>query len=289
MKQFFLMTLTLYCNLLFASKVELEILGAGGPEIDGMASSSYILWVDNEARLIVDMGSGSLLNFEKSGAKIETLEAVVLTHLHIDHCVDLPAFVKAGYFTSRRKSLDILGPDGGVMFPSTTAYVETLFGKNGAYRYMHDVLTPQSESFEIKPYDIKKRTSREYPSFKLSFIKVPHGPVPSLALKIDIQGKIIIISGDTNNESGMLEEFAKNADLFVADHAVPETAEGHATKLHMSPSIIAKIAKTANVKKVVLTHRMNRTLRVEQRSMMIINKIYSKEILFGEDRMKLKI
>lgn len=62
--------------------------------IDGRASSSYILWIDDKAKLLVDMGSGSMLRFEQSKAKLEDLEAVVLTHLHIDHSVDLPSFIK---------------------------------------------------------------------------------------------------------------------------------------------------------------------------------------------------
>jgi len=97
-KMKFYLSLLLLVNLLFATKIELEVLGSGGPELDGRASASYILWIDNEARLLVDMGSGSMLRFEQSSAKLETLEAVVLTHLHIDHSVDLPAFIKAGFF-----------------------------------------------------------------------------------------------------------------------------------------------------------------------------------------------
>ena len=62
--------MTLFITLAFSSKVELEILGSGGPELDGRASTSYILWIDNEAKLMVDMGSGSMLRFEESGAKL---------------------------------------------------------------------------------------------------------------------------------------------------------------------------------------------------------------------------
>ncbi|MDQ7043755.1 MAG: MBL fold metallo-hydrolase [Sulfurimonas sp.] len=62
--------------------------------MDSRASTSYLLWIDDKARLIIDMGSGSMLRFEESGAKLEEIEAVVLTHLYIDHCVDLPSYVK---------------------------------------------------------------------------------------------------------------------------------------------------------------------------------------------------
>ena len=287
MKSLFLLALSI--SLLFGSKVELEILGSGGPELDGRASTSYVLWVDNEAKLIVDMGSGSMLRFEESNAKLETLQAVVLTHLHIDHSVDLPAFVKAGFFSQRTESLDIIAPDGNEYFPSTTEFLNDLFGSRGAYRYMSDVLSPQSDSFEIIPIDIKTTNVREYKDFRLTLMRVHHGIVPALALKIETHGRLIVISGDTNNADKTLEKLSLNADLLVAHHAVPEHARGYARELHMSPSIIATTAHKANVKKVLLTHRMNRTIGAEKNSLKVIKSIYKGEVIFAEDRMKLEI
>jgi len=286
-----LLIISLFSTVLLSSKIELEILGSGGPEIDGRASTSYLLWIDDEAKLIVDMGSGSMLRFEQSGAKLETLEAVVLTHLHIDHSVDLPAFVKAGYFSSRTKSLDIIAPFGNDNFPSIDEFLIALFGKNGAYRYMQDVLTAQSDSFEIKPIEVGLHdiTRRKYKSFTLTLIAVHHGFVPALALSIEVDGKKIIISGDTNNEDKNLEKIAKNADLFIAHHAVPEHTGRFAKSLHMTPSIIAKVAKTSHVKKVVLTHRMNRTRQKEKESLEIIQKSFKGDVIFAEDRMRIEL
>jgi len=287
----FLFFILLFSSILFSANVELEILGSGGPELDGRASTSYVLWVDGEAKLIVDMGSGSMLRFEQSNAKLETLEAVVLTHLHIDHCVDLPSFVKAGYFSDRKKSLDIIGPYGNANFPSIEEYLTGLFGKNGIYRYMKDVLSYFSDSFQIKDVEIdsKKIVKRDYDSFKLSFINVHHGIIPAIAVAIEVDGKKIIISGDTNNQNKNLEKIAQNADIFIAHHAIPQHFGKFAKSLHMTPSIIATVAKNANVKKVVLSHRMKRTLNKEKESLDIIKGFYNGEVVFAEDRMKIKL
>lgn len=285
----YLLIILLSISSLFATKIELEVLGSGGPELDGRASTSYILWIDNKARLLVDMGSGSMLRFEQSGAKLKDLEAVVLTHLHIDHAVDLPSYVKAGFFTSRYKKLDIIGPKGNNSFPSIDEYLVGLFGENGIYRYMRDVLNEDNDSFQIKAIPIENEKTLKYKSFSLKLITVHHGMVPALALRIDIDGKSIVISGDTNNQDNTLEDLAKDTNLFIAHHAIPKDSGKFARALHMNPSMIAKIAKDANVKKIILTHRMNRTLNHEKESLEIINKEFQGEVIFAEDRMKIEV
>ncbi len=101
--------------------------------------------------------------------------------------------------------------------------------------------------------------------------------------------KSILISGDTNNEDKNLQKIAKNADIFIAHHAITQHSGRFAKDLHMQPSIIAQVAKDANVKKVVLTHRMKRTLKNEDESLNIIKKVFKGKVLFAEDRMKLKL
>jgi len=276
---------------LFAKDISIQILGSGGPELDGRASSSYLLWIDNEAKLIIDMGSGSMLRFEENGAKIETLEAVVLTHLHIDHSVDLPAFIKAGYFSKRSASLDIIGPYKNAVFPSISEFLEGLFGAQGVYRYMQDVLTPQSDSFEIIPVEINADNiiTKKYKSFTLQLINVHHGIVPALAVAILVDGKKIIISGDTNDENHNLEKIALNADIFIAHHAIPEDANSFAKTLHMQPSTIAKTADKSHVKQLILSHIMNRTQNKKDESLKIIQKAYKGKIIFAQDNMHLKL
>lgn len=93
--------LCLWGALLHATEVRVQILGSGGPEFSARASSGYIVWIDGKAKLLVDCGGGTFLRFSQSGAKFEDLDAILLTHNHIDHTADLNAFMKAGFFTER--------------------------------------------------------------------------------------------------------------------------------------------------------------------------------------------
>jgi ribonuclease BN (tRNA processing enzyme) len=47
----------------------------------------------------VDMGSGSLLRFEQSGARLNDLDVILVSHFHADHSNALPALIKASYFS----------------------------------------------------------------------------------------------------------------------------------------------------------------------------------------------
>jgi len=283
--------LFLLTTTLFGQKIVFEVLGSGGPEIDGRASASYIIWIDEKARILIDAGSGSMLRFEQSGAKLEDLDVIVLTHLHIDHCVDLPSYIKAGYFSSRQTSLPIIGPGGNWNFPDIQEFLSILFGSHGAYRYMSDVLETNSDSFQIYPVEVDSSSvvHKEYKHFSLDLVNTHHGNVPAIALRVNIGDKSILVSGDTNNKNHSLEKLATDVNLFVAHHAIPEHASGYATKLHMTPSIIADVAQKAKVKELLLSHRMKRTIGHEKETLKIIQKKYTGKVVFAEDRMKIEL
>ena len=116
---------------------------------------------------------------------------------------------------------------------------------------MQDVLTPQSDSFEIIPIEINSNAviTRKYKNFTLQLINVHHGVVPALGLAILVDGKKIVISGDTSDANKNLE----------------------------------KIAQKADVKEIVLTHRMNRTLGKEKRTLELMHRIYKGKIIFADD------
>ena len=66
------------------ASLALQVLGSGGPEFDDQrASSSYLIWQNGKARVLIDIGGGAALRFEQSGANIEDLSAIVFTHLHL--------------------------------------------------------------------------------------------------------------------------------------------------------------------------------------------------------------
>src|SRR5215470_1772688 len=77
-----------------AGPATVQILGSGGPALNReRASTSYLLWLDGKARMLVDMGGGTYLRFAQSGAKLSDLAMIGISHLHPDHVSDLPALL----------------------------------------------------------------------------------------------------------------------------------------------------------------------------------------------------
>jgi len=272
-----------------ATGISLQVLGSGGPEItDQRASSGYLIWRDGHARVLIDMGPGSMLRFEESGAKLEDIDVILLSHLHVDHSADLPALLKGSFFTDRDRDLPVFGPTGNQLMPTTEAFVRTLFASpDGAFHYLDDYLTG-GESFRLRAFDVNAN-GREPTTvigderFRLTAVPVHHGPIPALAWRIDIDGKSIVISGDMNGDNHTLEGLAEDADLLVAHHAIPEGATGVARNLHMPPSVIGEIAAAAHVKRLVLSHRMLRTIGEEAASEHAIGKFFEGQPVFAED------
>jgi ribonuclease BN (tRNA processing enzyme) len=72
--------------------VAVQILGSGGPAIDPKrVSSSYLLWIGNQAKMLVDMGGGAHERFGQSQARLNDLSLLAISHVHPDHVADLPA------------------------------------------------------------------------------------------------------------------------------------------------------------------------------------------------------
>jgi len=140
----------------------------------------------------------------------------------------------------------------------------------------------------LRPHDVALQPHEVRTTFQLSDLsaaatKVIHGDAPGLDWRVNVGDRSIVFCGDTNGDNGNLEFLAKGADLFVAHNAVPEGETGAARQLHMPPSVIARIAKIAGVKRLVLSHRMLRTVGRESGTRALIAKQYAGPVDFADD------
>lgn len=270
--------------------VWVQILGAGGSELDdGQSGSSYLVWIDNQARLLVDTGPGSSLRFDESGAAFRDLDTIVFTQLHADHTADFPAYVEGSEFAERDRPLPVYGPEGNADHPDTETFISRLIGPSGAYAYLQDFLSHRSRGgYKINPRNVPATGQRRWARFgnetlRLSSIPVTHGDVPAIAWRVEIGDQSIVFTGDFNNTKNVMPEFAAGADALVVTHAIPDNARGEARDFHVTPTQIGRIATQAQVRMVILSHRTNRTRGRESMSRSAIEAEYMGPLIFAND------
>lgn len=250
------------------SGVALQVLGSGGPVADdARAGSGYLLWRDGRARVLIDVGGGVFLRFGQSGARIEDLQLLALTHLHTDHAADLPALLKSGYFSARRRPLTLSAPAGNHLMPSLDIFLEALFDPGrGAFGYLSGFLDGSDGLFALEPVTVAADAAEpvqvwQQAGLTVRAVGVHHGPIPTLGYGIEVDGRRIAISGDQNLSTRHFAALARDADLLIMPMAIPEAAGEAAAGLHARPSAIGRFAAEVEARRLVLSHLMARSLR----------------------------
>ena len=270
-----------------ANGVAVQVLGSGGPEMRGRASAGYLIWHQGKARVLIDAGGGTALRFGESGARMSDLDVVLFTHLHSDHSADFPVLIKSAHFEPRKQNLPVLGPPGTELIPSVSEFVDLLFAPGkGIYRY----LGKQGDeiSFQVEPRVLALESKEvrqvfESPRLRIFAAVVIHAKIPALAYRVEIDGKRVTFSGDTNGNNGNLENLAAQSDMFVAHHAIDEGFHLGERSLHMPPDVIGKISATAGVRQLILSHRRPETLSKEAATQKIIESEFKGPLLFAND------
>lgn len=282
------------------SGVQLQVLGSGGAELSpNRAGSSYLIWIDGRARVLVDIGHGAAMRFAQSGARIDDLDVVLLTHMHADHTADLPLLVQTAVLRQRTRALPLHGPTGNRFAPSAVTFVRTLFDTTrGAWRHLGDVLSPMTrDGFKLAPHEVRERprtlaSRRESPAgpieievngLQVAAVPVVHGVYPALAWRVRAGGKTLVFTGDMNGEGDMLSRLAQGADILVANHAIEEGTGQRDRFLHMPPSVIGRLAARTGARQLVLVHRSARTLGRESESSDHIRQHYKGAVGFADD------
>lgn len=242
-----------------APELELLILGSGGPGAVGRASSSYVVLLDGQPRILVDAGPGSFARAGEAKLQMQATDIVLLTHLHIDHAGELPGIL-LGRAVSTGKALDarIFGPGAGGPFPSTQRFVDLNFGPKGAYAYLKDFSAPLTFSArDIAAKPIKPQILLTEDGLKISAIPGHHRDAPAVIYRVDYKGHSITFSGDIDAHGlPALATLAQGTDLLVFNSVVldPPGSAPQLYALHSPPAAIGKLAAQAHAGRVVLTH-----------------------------------
>jgi ribonuclease BN (tRNA processing enzyme) len=241
--------------------VAVQILGSGGPRINpDRASTSYLLWIDAQARVLVDMGGGAFLRFGQAQAKLSDLSLVTISHLHPDHVSDLPALLWLSH-QIRKDPLPIVGPSGNDVAPSFPTFLSRLFDeKNGAFQVLGTTLggtqgkTGGGVRLDIGVVDATKlapSTVFDRQGVTVTALGIPHGDIPTLAYRVQTRDVSVVFSSDQTGTNPRFVEFAKGANVLVMHLNI---AAGAKSPLHASPAVVGRVAQDAGVGRLIVSH-----------------------------------
>jgi ribonuclease Z len=237
--------------------MDITLLGTGSPLPSPDRAGAATLLRAGGATLLFDCGRGVVLRLTAAGVFPIGLSAVMLTHLHSDHIVDLGDVVTTHWVMSPGPTpLKVYGP------PGTQEVVDgmaAMFALDRQYRLDHHADLTQApivEVIEVEPGD-----QFEIADVTVSVHRTDHRPVqPTVGYRVTHDGKVGAIAGDTV-PCDELDEMCRKADLYVqtvlrADliGAIPNPRLQDILNYHSSVEQAAQTATRAGVKTLVLTH-----------------------------------
>src|SRR6202047_4266190 len=240
--------------------LEVVVLGSGGPRAFGRAGASYIVLVERKPRILVDAGPGAFLRIGELNLDLESVDTILLTHLHIDHSADLAAFFNARALTSDGPIVyRVFGPDEAGLFPKTSRFVDLLVGDRGAFEYQKTF--GARETFTVRDLAISLDSARtkivDEDGLVVEEIATHHGDCPSVAYRISYKGAVVVFSGDMDASAlPNLVRLAKDADLLIFNCAVldPPGSPAQLYDLHTPPKKIGEAARDSGAKSLLLSH-----------------------------------
>lgn len=216
--------------------MELTVLGCGGTWADpGGATSGYLLQHEG-FNLWLDCGSGTLARLEQI-VPMREIDAVLVTHAHPDHFVDLyPCFYARHYGGAGPPGLPLFCPEGfwdqvsGLVSSESQAVLATAFD----WLPLHD-----GADFEVGPFRVRTR-------------EMAHIGVHALGYRVElVGGPSIAYSGDSGPSDG-LKALASEADLFLCEATWQEHMD--LLPFHLSARQAGEHAAQAGAGRLVLTH-----------------------------------
>ncbi len=215
--------------------MRLTVVGCSGsfPGPDS-AASCYLVEADG-FQVVLDLGNGSLGQLQRY-TSLDRPGAVLLSHLHADHVIDLTSYyvVRRYHPDGPMGPLPVYGPHGS-SHRMARAYD---LPYNPGMTHEFDFRTFGTEPLQVGP-------------FTVSVVPVIH-PVESYAMRLEHAGRSIVYSGDTAPTPN-LPKLAAGADLFVCEAAFLEggvNPEG----LHLTGKEAGEAATAAGAKSLIVTH-----------------------------------
>lgn len=238
--------------------MELTIVGnRAAMPADGAASSGYLVDTGH-SKILMDCGPGiavMLTNYVHASQ----LDAVVISHMHLDHCYDVLPIGKQSMLPPGKTWL--VDTDGeGEFYGNPAGRRVKLLVPNGARKTLDRLaelfpvktIPHLNETFELgyEVIEYQRGVSYQVNECTVSLVPMVHTE-PDCGIRIDSPSGSIAFTGDTGYNDNLVT-LAKDVDIFLAEASLE--LPDHTTHGHLSATEVGRVAALAGARELVLTH-----------------------------------
>jgi ribonuclease Z len=277
------------------------LLGTGVPipRPDRFGPSTLIEAGDQT--LLIDAGRGATMRLFQLGVPIGRIDALLLTHFHSDHTVGIPDLWLTGWLSShfgnRRRPFNVIGPIGTT---TLMQHLEAAYARDIEIRVEDEKLAREHVAITVKEFTEDGIVYQDGDLRVIAFT-VDHGDAikPAYGYRIEYQGQVAVISGDTRYNANVLR-YGEGADLLVHEVAMarPELlVEAYIQRIvnhHTSPQEAGRVFAQTRPKLAVFTHLVmlaseNVTAPTVDELIAATRETYAGPLVVGEDLMSFDI
>lgn len=218
--------------------VKVTVVGCAGsyPGPDS-AASCYLVQAEHEGRtwsLVLDMGNGALGQLQRYVDPL-AVDAVLLSHLHADHCVDMTSYyvLRKYHPTGSQPKIPVWGPKRTARRLAKAYDLPREPGMNEEFDFHR-----YGDPFHVGPFEVEA-------------FPVDH-PVEAFAIRVTVGGVTVAYSGDTGPTPALLE-VAADADLFLCEASFRH-GEDNPPSLHLTGVEAGEAAARAGARRLIVTH-----------------------------------
>ena len=214
--------------------MRLTVVGCAGSAPGPASPASCYLLEHDGFRLVLDLGNGSFGPLQ-THVDPAAVDAVFLSHLHADHCLDVAPFVVWHRYSGRSSKVRVpLYAPVGAERRLALAYDAGGDGLTDVF----DFVPVGPGSFDLGP-------------FLVTLARTAH-PIECYAIRLAVDGRSLVYTGDTGPCERVVE-LARGADVLLAEAAHPP-GPGLPPALHLTGREAGEHAAAAGVGRLLLTH-----------------------------------
>ncbi len=240
----------------------ITLLGTGCPVVSPRRYGAGTLVQCGGMTVLVDIGSGVTQRLVEAGSSGAEVDALLITHIHSDHLVDLYQFIVSSWHQNRDRAQVIYGPPG---LGKLVADQMAAWREERELRIAFEKRT-STAAFDIEVIEFDADgVLFGHDGMTVSAVRVEHQPIPhAFGFVFEADGRKAVLSGDTKRCDALIAA-ARGADVIVHEvfaHGREQAPSGtrsaetlaQVASYHTLSTEVGDVARQAGAGALILTH-----------------------------------